>query len=155
MANSRVVMQNKAADYKPGDAAVDGLFHGATAGLPVAIFLVVISLSLNLEPGAVLARFVPEAKNSILVAALIHLAISGIYGIVFAVLWLPLSRRFTSRRAALLAGLCYGLIFPTALLFIFAPGSEIPAVYWIVAHLIYGLVLGFLVGRSRNVSAER
>jgi hypothetical protein len=139
-----------------GDAAVDGLLAGAAAGVAMAACLVVIGLLAGEGPAVVLARFDPSGARaaSPLIGAVMHLAVSAVYGLLFGLIYRLIGRgRLVGRAAGALMGLVYGLA-----LFLLAQGlaatpagaalREIPTLHFAVAHLVYGLVLGWLVGRS-------
>jgi hypothetical protein len=137
-----------------GDAAVDGLLAGAAAGIAMAAYLVVIGLLAGAGPASVLARFDPARQGSPLIGAVVHLAVSAVYGLLFGVIYRLVGRgRLAGRAAGALMGLVYGL----ALLLVaqgltaFDAGAalrEIPTVHFALAHLIYGLVLGWLVAQN-------
>jgi len=147
MANSKPLTQPAA---RIGDAAVDGLIHGVIAGAAMAAYLVAIALLSGAGIAMMLARFDPGEGASPLRGALMHLAVSGVYGIGFALI-----RRLVDRRMRLsgwLAGLVYGaVLFVIAEAFVLpgasSPLREIPALHFAVGHGLYGLTLGFLGGR--------
>ncbi len=137
-----------------GDTAVTGLLNGILAGAAMAAFLIA-TLGLGGEsPPAVLQRFgTAGGAASPLMGAVDHLAMSGIYGIVFALLYRWLTPRASGQRAALTVGVIYALImFAVAQLFLLpASGSpllDIP-LHFGVAHLIYGGILGLLSQRAQ------
>lgn len=131
-----------------GDAAVDGLLGGVIAGMAMAAYLVIANLIAG-EGIAVLARFDPD-RVSPLIGTLLHLAVSGVYGALFGIVWKYVRRLNVP---ALFIGAGYGIA-----LFIFAqsvllPGSrsplaEISFVHFGLAHIIYGLVLGWSIRRN-------
>ena len=67
-----------------GDSAVDGLFGGAIAGILMAVYLVIAGLFNGEDPGTVLGRFTPSGDGSSLLGAAAHLAVSAVYGAIFA-----------------------------------------------------------------------
>lgn len=136
-----------------GDAAVEGLLAGMGAGIAMAAWLLIAGLLAGEGPARVLARFDPAATASPATGALIHLAVSAVYGLVFGVIYRLVGRgRLAGRAAGALLGLVYGLV-----LLLLAQGvtgldagaalREIPAVHFGVAHLLYGAVVGWLVGQ--------
>jgi hypothetical protein len=139
-----------------GDAAVDGLLAGAAAGMAMAAYLAAIGLVAGEGPAVVLARFDPSGAGaaSTLIGAVMHLAVSAVYGLLFGLIYRLTGRgRLAGRAAGALMGLVYGL----ALLLVAqglastsagVPLREISGVHFALAHLIYGLVLGWLVSRS-------
>ena len=134
-----------------GDSAVDGLFAGLGAGIVMAIFFVAAGLMGGEGPALVLSRFDPSASASPLTGALIHLAVAGVYGMLFGVAhrfirpgWLP----------PWLMGLLYGitLLMLAEAVVLPSAASLLRAVpFWSfgLAHLIYGVMLGILVGQAR------
>lgn len=136
-----------------GDAAVDGLFGGVVAGIGMAGYLALAGVALGEGPGQMLARFAPDAETAALTGALMHLAVASVYGMLFGIGWWLLARR----RHAL--GWLVGLVYGIALLFVaevlILPGTDsplvqIPLVHFALAHVFYGTILGFLVGRNAN-----
>ena len=137
-----------------GDAAVDGLLAGAVAGIVMAAYLVVTGLLAGEGPASVLVRFDPAKQGSPLAGAVVHLAVSAVYGLLFGLVYRLVGRgRLRGRTAGALMGLVYGLV-----LLLVAQGltavdagaalREIPTVHFALAHLIYGLVLGWMVARN-------
>lgn len=141
-----------------GEAAVDGLLAGVIAGLAMAITLLVASL--------VYGRSLMEAQSLISVGVtaeptlglLSHLAVSGVYGIVFGLMdYLILGKwlKQVSLGSSALLGLIYGVILWFIAVFFLLPGSispmqSLPMSLLLIAHLVYGLVLGLLEGRQRK-----
>ena len=138
-----------------GDAAVDGLLAGAAAGIAMAVYLVVAGLLAGEGPAVVLARFDPAGAGaaSSLIGALMHLAVSAVYGLLFGLIYRLTGRgRLAGRAAGALMGLVYGLALlllaqGLAVVSMGVPLREISAVHFAIAHLVYGLVLGWLVAR--------
>ncbi|MFQ5407308.1 MAG: hypothetical protein ACE5FI_02660 [Anaerolineales bacterium] len=135
-----------------GDAAVDGLFAGFSAGVLMAAYLVLAGLVAGEGPGAVLGRFAAAGAAPPLLGALSHLAASAVDGMVFALGWRLVRRAGWSRLPAWSGG----LLFAAALLLVAelailpassSPLREIPLVHFAVAHVVYGMALGWLVGR--------
>jgi len=139
-----------------GDAAVDGLLAGAAAGIAMAVYLVVAGLLAGEGPAVVLARFDPSGAGaaSPLIGAVMHLAVSAVYGLLFGLICRLIGRdRLAGRATGALMGLVYGLALllvaqGLALISTEVPLREISTVHFAVAHMIYGLGLGWLVARS-------
>ena len=96
-----------------GDAAVDGLLAGAAAGIAMAAYLVVTGLLAGEGPAVVLARFDPSGAGaaSPLIGAVMHLAVSAVYGLLFGLIYRLIGRgRLAGRAAGALIGLVYGLV---------------------------------------------
>jgi hypothetical protein len=130
-----------------GDAAVDGLLAGIAAGIVMAAYLV--GVSLFGEGVAVLNRFDPSGASPV-VGTLMHLAVSGVYGAVFGIVsnWI---RRFNV--PAWLSGLTFGLVLFALAVTIILPSSRsalagISSLHFGIAHLVYGLVVGWVVSRN-------
>lgn len=139
-----------------GDTAVDGLLAGIMAGIVAAVFLLVAGLISGQMPGSVLARFDPTLEGSTLMGGLMHLAISAVYGALFAVLVRPLGRRWPRvSNLGWLLGAFYGLVlmFLAKALFITGLNSglrEFTTFNFAAFHIIYGIVLGFIVSRANR-----
>jgi len=138
-----------------GDTAVDGLTAGLLAGLAMLLLLVLTGLISGTLPAVTLGYFDPARGGSWLTGLLAHLAVSAIYGVFFALLIHALSRsRPSFRRYSWLLGLVYGLtlqLLATGLIFkaVEAPLEHVDGWQLALAHLLYGLVLGYWLGKSR------
>lgn len=133
-----------------GDVTVDGLIAGVGAGILMAIYLVASGLLLGQGPGAVLGQFDPAAKPLPQIGALMHLAVSAIYGILFSLGRHRVARQPLSTRRSALIGLLYGsALFALAeVVLLRGTGShltDIPPVHFGIAHAIYGISLSLLV----------
>ena len=150
MDNSKSLMRTRSSI---GDAAVDGLLHGAAAGLVMAIYLVLIGLVTGVGLAATLSEFDLGQGTSPAREALIHLAVAAIYGMVFSVVYrLIVRRRPIGRGGSVIIGLAYGLLLWAIAQIAFVPGasvalSSLPAVHITIAHAIYGISLGVLSSR--------
>jgi hypothetical protein len=127
-----------------GDAAVSGLLSGILAGIVMAAFLVAAGFMSGDTVATVLSRFGAGQGTTPLVGLLTHLAVSGVYGL----LWGVLARLLLGRVPApgWMLGLGYGL-----LLFLIAQGlflvgptplTGVPPLHFLLAHAVFGLVLG-------------
>ena len=140
-----------------GDAAVDGLLSGVVAGLLMALFLLGAGWIGGQSWDWVLRQFDPGAAPAPLTGLVTHLAVSGVYGLLFASLWRPLAR-WWGRLPAWLAGLVYGLLLWLLALTVTAARANLgqgwlqgfPPAQLAAAHLLYGLALGWLVNRLRS-----
>lgn len=136
-----------------GDAAVDGLIAGLLAGSVMAAYLLLAGLLAGVPPAVIMSRFDPGQGGNWLAGTAAHLAVSGLYGVAFALLFAALLRvRPSLRRFGWLAGLFYGLslfAFARGILFAALPSDMLAftAAQLLVGHLLYGLLLGFEVSR--------
>lgn len=127
-----------------GDIAVDGLLHGWLAGIAMGIF---VALAL-LRSGTRLAVTAPAlGQPSLPVLGLLHLAVSGMYGVVYSFIWWAVGRRLP-RRAGGLEGLIYGFLLYALAVYILLPnaGAAVTALtplQLLLAHLVYGFMLGW------------
>jgi hypothetical protein len=130
------------------DAAVEGLLSGIAAGVLMAISLVGFGLIAGDEPASILGRFDPGEQASSLTGGLAHLAVSGVYGILFGLGWHLVQRRLP----AWVGGLVYGVALFGLAETLLLPGmgsslGQIPLAQLALAHAAYGLSLGLLTGR--------
>lgn len=141
-------------DMTMGNTAVDGLLAGLVGGVVMALFLVAAGWLAGAPPLTTLAYFDPAQTGSWLTGLLAHLAVSAIYGVVFGLLLGIVGRiRPSLVRWGWLLGLGYGLaLWALALGLVVtavsAPLAQILPWQFGLAHLIYGLVLGFWLGRN-------
>src|SRR5436309_2461986 len=91
-----------------GDAVVDGLFGGILAGLAMAAYLLIVGVISGESPAIVLGRFSVRGEASPAIGALLHLAVCGIYGMLFGLIWQVVAWRWPAARFGWLAGLLYG-----------------------------------------------
>lgn len=156
---------NKQDDYtfmrsSTPDVVLDGLFSGLLAGLVMAGSLVLSGLLRDDAIAATLSSISLDQSASPLSGALLHLSMSGIYGMLFGLTWRYL-RRFVDLSSsiwwAVLLGTAYGVLLQLLAWFILLPGSgsammEQPFLQLSLAHLLYGLTLGllmYLIGSRR------
>ncbi|MBX7250753.1 MAG: DUF1440 domain-containing protein [Candidatus Promineofilum sp.] len=137
-----------------GDVAVDGLLAGMAAGLAMVGVLLAAGLLNGISVTETLGRFDPGSDASPVVGALLHLAVAGLYGVVFAVISRLAGPRFGGSRYGWLLGAAYGLLVWVVAQFVLLPRlgitlADISPAQFIPAHLIYGIVLGYLLGRHQ------
>jgi uncharacterized BrkB/YihY/UPF0761 family membrane protein len=105
-----------------------------------------------------LSRFDPAAQSSPLVGGLLHLALSGLYGVVFALLFrVLLKRRPVAVRWAWLVGAGYGVVLWLAAQAVLLTGlnaslGAVPTTLFALAHVLYGAMLGLSLARVEHVS---
>ena len=152
MNNSQPLMRTRSSI---GDAAVDGLRNGVVAGVVMALYLIVIGMVTGAGLTATLSAFDLGQGTSPVRGALIHLAVAAIYGMLFSLIYRLIGRgRSIGRGGNTVIGLVYGLLLWLITQITFAAGldialSSVPALHLVVAHVVYGAVLGWLAGRVR------
>jgi hypothetical protein len=150
--SNRVLVKENTA----GDAAVEGVLAGLVAGLISALLLILIGLIAGDSPGTILGRFDPSLAGNPLIGGLLHLATSAVYGMIFAVFFRLIGRRWSSaHRFGWLLGLLYGLLLLfIAEVFILSGFetmlAEFSAGALVAFHIVYGLTLGFALERSNR-----
>jgi hypothetical protein len=141
-----------------GDSAVDGLLAGTSAGVAMALYVAVAGLLAGQAWTDILAQFDPSPAPSPFTGALAHLAVAGVYGVIFALAWRWL-RRVWRPGFGWLAGLLYGIaLWGLALVLLRLPAATTPEgwlagvapLHLAVAHLLYGAALGGLLGRRTH-----
>jgi hypothetical protein len=141
-----------------GDAAVDGLLVGIGAGVLMAAYLALTALAAGENMAAVLSRFDPSPTPSPLTGLFMHLAVAGVYGIVFG-----LARRLSPRRWGRLPGWLIGLVYGWGLVglawTVILPGTgsallSLSFLRLAGAHAVYGLALGTLMDRTMAAAAR-
>lgn len=129
-----------------GDAAASGLVYGLAAGLAMVALLAVLGLLQGQTLAATAGFFSPSGQSQPLTGLLGHLAVSGVYGAIFGIVWRLAGGRL--RLPAWLAGLVYGvLLWGVAQLLArtVAPAlAQIAPWALLAGHLVYGLALGVL-----------
>jgi hypothetical protein len=143
MINTQTYSQKK---HSTGDAAVSGLFNGLLGGCAMALVIVGFSLAAG-QGAAYLGNFSSEAPAPPFQGLLMHLAVSGIYGLLFGLIrnWTLLS--WLKRLPGWLVGLGYALVLWVLAVTVLLPAARslILAMPWVVfftGHVAYGLVLG-------------
>ncbi len=132
------------------DFVIDGLLAGLGAGFVMGVYLLVTGLFLGFGIVETLDLFTVVGPSSPFVGGFSHLAVSGIYGAFFGVLYPFFVRRLSVPSWA--AGLGFGVLLFLIGNYALVPGTgsrlvEISPLNFGIAHLLYGLVLGWLVGR--------
>ncbi len=150
-------LQLKRSEKSFGDTAVDGLLVGIVAGIGMLAYLIIAGWVAGENPLVIINRFDIAGGGSWLVALIAHLAVSGIYGLLFALLFKVLVRfRIGLMRLGWLWGIIYGLaLYGLAQGAFFAgidsPLQQFAAVNLLLAHGLYGLLLGAALGRHWNI----
>lgn len=137
-----------------GDVAVDGLFSGLVAGIINGGILLVGGLLIGSNPVTTWGWFDPRVSSEPIAGGLLHLAISAVYGLIFALIFQGVIRIW--KRASSLGwfiGLLYGLMLWLLAEGIFLSGldsklQEIPLWLFVIFHSVFGLSLGILIART-------
>ncbi len=153
MENTKRIMKTMSV----GDAAVEGLMYGIAAGLVMALFVLLVEWLSGVAPLTVLGYFDGGGNASPFLGAFTHIAVSGIYGVVFGMIAMVVARMFGARMTLgmwLALGILYGaLIFVVAEWIVLprtsSPLLEMPMWALAIAHFIYGAVLAALFGRNK------
>jgi hypothetical protein len=151
MSNSQPLMRARSSI---GDAAVDGLLNGVVAGVVMAIYLMISGMLTGAGLVATLTAFDLGQGASPVRGALIHLAVAAIYGMVFSLMYRLIGHdRSIGRGGNVMIGLAYGLLLWLITQISFAAGinvalSSLPAIHFAVAHVMFGITLGWLIGRT-------
>lgn len=136
-----------------GDTTVDGLLSGIGAGVIMAVFLILCGLLAGTHPLVTLSAFADGNRASALTGGIVQLAVAGVYGALFGLLAAVGSRRWhLAAPRAWVAGTVYGLALLVIARLVIMPGApalnRIPLIPMVVAHIIYGLALGYFFDRS-------
>lgn len=136
------------------DAVIDGLVAGVISGVVMLAFILIVEIVVSdVSPSQTLSWFVPERSQPPLFGGLIHIAISAIYGMVFGWIWNLVRDHLPWRVPAWLLGLIYSMAIFIFGIWVILPGINsallvIPSWLFGFAHAVYGLLLGWLVGRK-------
>lgn len=142
-----------AADEKRfGDRAVDGLLAGVAAGLVMALVLAVAGLLRGEAVATLFHRFAPSEEASALSGFLAHVAVSAIYGLIFALLRRAMPRSWRVGTTSVVAGMAYGVVLLALAQLVLLPGSgssllALPPLVLAAGHVVYGLALGWLLAK--------
>jgi hypothetical protein len=143
------------ARYAPGDAAIDGLLNGAAAGVMMAIYLMISGVLTGAGLAATLSAFDLGQGASPVRGALIHLAVAAIYGMVFGLIDRLIERsRPVGRGGTMMMGVTFSMLLWLITQIALAAGitvalNSLPPVHLAAAHALYGLMLGWLTGRTQ------
>ena len=143
-----------------GDAAIDGLVAGLVGGIVSALVLLVLGLFSGNSTLNILQRFDTTANGSALLGTVMHLAVSVIYGALFAILLNLISQVWpAARRISWLLGIIYGLVLMLLAEVIFSSGfnyqlGELSSIDFALFHIAYGVTLGIVSGRMASANNE-
>lgn len=146
--------------YFSGDAAVDGFLNGVIAGVFMGMYVLLIFLVNGLPPEEVMLFF-DNSISSPLYAPVVLLAVSGIYGLVYGLIILPIISRWENiPRVGIAAatGIIYGILLWSIANFIILPESlpagYVPGIYLLTSHMVYGLLIGLMTRQSYAAKEE-
>ena len=117
----------------------------------MAAYLALIGLLSRQDAGTFLAGVAPGSE-AVLTGLVAHQAVAAVYGLIFSLgIWVVAHLRW-SAAATLGAGPLYGLALTllarTLILFNQAlPFADLPWIHLLLAHLLYGVTLGFFFSR--------
>ncbi|MEJ2262437.1 MAG: hypothetical protein P8X95_03280 [Anaerolineales bacterium] len=143
-----------------GDAAVEGLFSGMIAGIAMVIYLLLAGLTFGEGPLTMFSHFGGGGGSTPLVGLLLHLGVSGVYGIAFALICQLTARRRGFRPTLWVVGVlggAYGLVLWFLAQSFLLPATSsplmtIPSSHLLVAHLIFGIFLGLVTNLERSAA---
>jgi uncharacterized protein YacL len=141
-----------------GDAAIDGLVAGLAGGIIGALILLVLGLFSGNSSINILQRFDATASGSALQGTVMHLAVSVIYGALFAILLKLIIQVWpAAKRISWLLGIIYGLFLMLLAEVIFSSGfnsqlGEISLIDFTLFHIAYGVTLGIVSGRMASAN---
>jgi hypothetical protein len=103
----------------------------------------------------VLEQFSIDGEASLLAGGLLHLSVSGVYGALFGLAVHALTRLQRGEPSIwLIAGLgsAYGLLLALLAQWVILPATDSPLrevapLHFVIAHGLYGLILGYLNAR--------
>ncbi|MEJ2601419.1 MAG: hypothetical protein P8Z00_24040, partial [Anaerolineales bacterium] len=102
--------------FSISEMAVEGLFAGVLAGAVMLLYLVASGLLSGEAVGVMPGRFSIQTPPNPLQGVLLHLGVSGIYGMLFGVVQSLLGRRLPALGVALLYALAIYLLAVLVLL---------------------------------------
>jgi hypothetical protein len=129
-----------------GDAVVNGLFAGLLAGAGMGAVIAAGSLAAGQGLGY-LGLFAAGGAVSPLQGLLMHLAVSGVYGMLYALLHRLVGPRRAAQIPGWLTGLAYALLLWAFAVTILLPATQaqllnMPWPVFLLGHITYGLILG-------------
>ncbi len=134
------------------DSLIDGLVAGIIAGTGMGVILILVGWALGGNPAAILNSFVPWDNPTPVTGALLHIAVSSVYGMVFGALVFIFSRLW-SKFPIWISAIVYGAVLYLLARFVVLPGvasqlQTIPTWLFALSHLAYGGLLGWWMTRQ-------
>jgi hypothetical protein len=129
-----------------GDSAVSGLFGGLLGGIAMGAVIGAASLAAG-QGFSYLGKFAAGTPVPPLQGFLMHLAVSSIYGILYALLYHAIGVKRLGQIPGWLTGLLYAMLLWTLAVTILLPTANaliLSLPWWVffAGHVAYGLVLG-------------
>ena len=134
---------------------VPGGIAGLIAGVVMAMWAMIVAAVMGaglLAPPQMIAEpffgpFQMGTFNAVafVVGLVVHMMFSIAFGIIFALIWQGIAQ---GGIVAVIGGMMYGLIIWVVMSYVVAPvvgshiAQEMPLWAWVVAHLMFGMVLG-------------
>jgi hypothetical protein len=152
MANSRpLIVETKTT----GDRVVDGLLAGLVGGVVMAVYLFLVSLVEGEGPAVMFGRFSPDGQGSAVIGLLLLLAIAAICGAIFGLGYSATGRLWPNWLPLWPVGIAYGLLLLLVARLVLLPTTgaafdEISTWQLALTNTLYGLALGWLVGRNAH-----
>jgi hypothetical protein len=143
-----------------GDVAIDGLWPGLIGGIIMIVYLLLVGLMIDTKPLAIFAYFSPNDTLPAIAGLGTHLAVSAVHGTIFGLITAVIGQRRPNKLPLWLAGILFGLLlWLTAHLIIVPSGlsdlGAIPAGHFLLAHILFGAVMGRMLANSRPDSQPR
>ena len=152
-------------DWNVGKLALVGAVSGVIAGFVMIVLMMIVTAIAGQEFWAT-PKWIADAiygsdwlgfnVQDVVTGLVIHFLLSIILGAVFGMIAVPLT---SQPRQVLIFGLVWGIL-AWILLTLLAMravdetmAQQVPVVPWFVVHLIFGLILGYLVSSLRQVAA--
>jgi len=144
-----------------------GVFGGLIGGIAMAMFMMVVTAVKGMgffKPLYLIAATFHQAwamqtgfaLGPVLVGAVLHMMLSAVFGLVFVVALATVMRSSLSAPLWVIAGMVWGVIVLVVNQYVVLPIVD-PAMttatngmlfWWVIAHLMFGLVLGAIATAS-------
>ena len=134
---------------RPG--AMAGLIAGIVMAMWAMIVAAVVGAGLLAPPQMIAEPFFGPFQMgtfnaaAFIVGLIVHMMFSIVFGIIFARIWQGIAQ---GGMVALLGGMIYGVLIWVVMSYVVGPivgshiAQEIPVWAWLVAHLMFGVILG-------------
>jgi hypothetical protein len=132
------------------EAVVDGLIGGLVGGVGMLVLLILFAFLFGESPITMINRFgVPGQPANPLASTLLHLGVSAVYGAIYGILINLFPPRISKYLPGWIWGAGFGLTLWLLAVTILLPSSGsallgIPSWQFLIAHLVYGALLGLV-----------